>query len=131
MRTLKHIFSVALLLGVLAGCRKGFSDDTSFVESGKSPAQVSALFEITQDNSGMVTITPNGEGAVSYDVYLGDNTATPVNVAAGKSMTHKYAEGVYNVKFVGHSINGKTTEATRQLAVSFRAPENLEFTATT
>ncbi|HEY0042758.1 MAG TPA: PKD domain-containing protein, partial [Flavisolibacter sp.] len=34
------------------------------------------------------------------------------------------------VKLVGHAINGKTTEATKQLTVSFRAPENLEFTIT-
>lgn len=131
MRTVKYLFILALLPGIFAGCTKDFSDDTSFVESGQAPAQLSALFEITQDNSGTVTITPNGEGAVSYDVYFGDHTAAPVQVNAGKNATHNYAEGVYNVKLVGHSINGKTTEATKQLTVSFRAPENLEVTATT
>lgn len=131
MKTVRYIFSFALLLCVLAGCKKEANNDVSFVESGKAPEQVSAMFDITQDNSGMVTITPNGTAAVTYDVYFGDNTATPVTIAAGKNTSHKYAEGVYNVKLVGHSVNGKTTEATKQLTVSFRAPENLDFTITT
>lgn len=131
MRILKNIAAFFLVLVVMAGCRKELNDDISFVETGKAPDQLTALFEITQDNSGLVTIRPNGEGASAYDVYFGDNTTAPVRVQAGKNTTHTYAEGVYDVKLVGYSINGKTTEATKQLTVSFRAPENLEFTVTT
>ena len=130
MNTIKYFFSIAFLLMVVAGCKKQIYDDIAFAQTGGAPDKLSAMFEITQDNTGMVTITPNGTGAVSYDVYFGDNTTTPVNVPAGKNITHQYAEGVYNVKLVAHSVNGKTTEATQQLTVSFRAPENLEFTVT-
>ena len=130
MRTIKYFFSLAFLLMVVAGCKKEIHDDIAFALAGAAPEKLSAMFEITQDNTGMVTITPNGTGAVSYDVFFGDNTTTPVSVAAGKNVTHQYAEGVYNVKLVAHSVNGKTTEATQQLTVSFRAPENLEFTVT-
>ena len=130
MNRSKYIFGLLLLFGMMAGCKKEINDDTSFVESGKAPDQLSALFEITQDNTGLVTITPNGAGAVSYDVYYGDNASTFVKVDAGKSTTHKYAEGVYTVKLVGRAVNGKTAEATKQLTVSFRAPENLDFTVT-
>lgn len=105
------------------------TDDVSFIESAKSPEQLSALFEITQDNTGNVTITPNGTGAVSYDVFFGDGTTAPAKVAAGKSVTRKYAEGNYNVKLVAYNVTGKTTEVTRPLTVTFRAPENLEVTA--
>lgn len=105
------------------------TDDVSFIESAKSPEQLSALFEITQDNTGNVTITPNGTGAVSYDVFFGDGTTVPAKVAAGKSVTRKYAEGNYNVKLVAYNVTGKTTEVTRPLTVTFRAPENLEVTA--
>ncbi|HVF95844.1 MAG TPA: PKD domain-containing protein, partial [Flavisolibacter sp.] len=115
---------------LLSGCKKEVNDDVAFAQTGNAPDQLNALFEITQDNTGMVTITPNGAGAVSYDVYFGDNTQGFVKIAAGKNVTHKYAEGVYNVKLVGRSINGKTAEATKQLTVAFRAPENLEFTVT-
>ncbi|MDB5205175.1 MAG: hypothetical protein JWR72_250 [Flavisolibacter sp.] len=131
MSTFKYFLSIAFLLFVAAGCKKEVNDDVSFAQTGNAPDQLSALFEITQDNTGMVTITPNGAGAISYDVYFGDNASTTfVKVAAGKNVTHKYAEGVYNVKLVGHAINGKTAEATKQLTVAFRAPENLEFTVT-
>jgi hypothetical protein len=130
MRSFKYIFGITFLLSTLAGCKKEFHNDTAFAQSGNAPDQLSALFEITQDNTGLVTITPNGAGAISYDVYYGDNTTAPAKVAAGKKTTHKYAEGVYNVKLVAYAVNGKTSEATKQLTVSFRAPENLEFTVT-
>lgn len=130
---MKKINSLAgWLMGLLliVGCTKKEFTDTSFVERGEAPSALSAMFEITQDNSGLVTITPNGTGTVSYDVYFGDGTTTPAKVAAGKNTTHTYAEGVYTVKLVGYAVNGKTTESTQELTVAFRAPENLEVNVT-
>lgn len=128
MNKLKYFLSFAMLVVALGACKKDQFNDISFVKTGAAPDKLSALFNITQDNTGLVTITPNGEGATTYDVYFGDGTTTAATLDAGKSVQHKYAEGVYNVKLVGHSINGKTTEATQQLTVSFRAPENLKAT---
>ncbi len=116
-------------LAVMPGCKKEEYNDVSFVQSASAPGQLSAFFDITQDNTGLVTITPNGEGASSYQVFYGDNTTTPVSIEPGKNTQHVYAEGVYNVKIVAMGLNGKTTEATKQLTVSFKAPENLEVTA--
>lgn len=129
MRTIKNIFQSVVLLLVVTGCKPELNDDLSFLASATTAAKMSALFEITQDNTGNVTITPNGEGAVSYDIYYGDGTTAPAKVQAGKNTTHKYAEGVYNVRIVAYNVTGKTSEATQQLTVSFRAPENLEVTA--
>lgn len=126
MNTLKYIFSIAFLALLLGGCTKEDHDDVSFAQTGNAPDKLTSLFEITQDNTGMVTITPNGTGAVSYEVHFGDNTRTPAKVDAGKNVTHKYAEGVYNVKLVARSVTGKVTESTHQLTVSFKAPENVE-----
>jgi len=125
MKLFKYLFSLAFLVILAAGCKKEVNDDIAFVAAGNAPADLSVLFQITQDNSGLVTITPNGTGAVSYDVYFGDGTATPVKVMAGKDIMHTYAEGVYNVKVVAFSVNGKTTEITKPLTVTFRAPQNL------
>jgi hypothetical protein len=129
MRTIKNIIQFVVLLLVVTGCKQELNDDISFINSAVTAGKLSALFEITQDNTGNVTITPNGEGAVSFDVYYGDGTTAPAKVLAGKNTTHKYAEGVYTVKVIGYNITGKATEATQQLTVSFRAPENLEVTA--
>ena len=130
MKAFKYILSITMLLVVLAGCKKEVFDDTAFVDASAAPVKLSALYEITQDNTGLVTITPNGTEAVTYDVYFGDATAAPAKVAAGKNITHKYAEGTYTVKLVGYSVAGKKSEATQPLTVSFRAPENLDFTIT-
>ncbi len=129
MKSFKYFSPFVFLLLLAMGCKKQKFDDTSFVESITAAAKLSAMFEITQDNTGLVTITPNGEGASSYDVYFGDATTTPAKVMAGKNIQHVYKEGVYDVKLVAYNLAGKTTEAVQKLTVSFKAPENLEVTA--
>ncbi len=125
MNLLKYFVGIIFTLAFITGCKKDSFTDVSFVAAGASPEQLSALFEITQNNTGLVTITPNGTGATTYDIYYGDATTAPAKVAAGKNTTHTYAEGVFNVKIVAHAVNGKTTEKIQPLTVSFRAPENL------
>jgi len=129
MKFIKYFFSITFLLVLAAGCKKEKNDDISFLQTDTAPKALSALFTITQDNTGLVTITPNGESISYYEIFYGDATTDPVRVLPGKSIQHVYADGVYNVKIVGHSITGKITEATQQLTVSFRAPEDLDFTA--
>ena len=118
-----------VLLALVSGCTKITYDDISFLESATSPDKVSAMFDITQDNKGVVTITPNGDGCSSFDISFGDTTKTAAIVPAGANIKHTYPEGVYDVKIKAHGLTGKVTEATKQLTVSFKAPENLEVTA--
>ena len=47
---------------------------------------------------------------------------------AGSSINHIYSEGVFTVRIVAHSITGATTEISKSLTVTFRAPESLDFT---
>lgn len=125
MKNFKYLFiGIFVSLGIWS-CEKQNFDDTGFINSATTPANLSVMYDITQDNSGLVTITPNGENGVYYDVYFGDTTQTPAKVNAGFNVQHRYAEGVYNVKIVSHGITGKTAEFTKELTVSFRAPENL------
>jgi hypothetical protein len=70
MNAIKYFLGIAFLLAVLAGCKKEEFTDTSFAKNAHCTRQSSVLFDITQDNTGLVTIIPNGESAVSYDVYL-------------------------------------------------------------
>jgi hypothetical protein len=129
MKAFKYLLSLGFLLSVVLGCKKTVNDDLSLIASGQAPAKLSALFQITQDNSGKVTITPNGEGAVRYEVYYGDATTAPALLQAGKNTEHTYAEGVYTVKIVAYDITGIKTELTKPLTVTFKAPENLVVTA--
>lgn len=129
MKNIKFISGFVFLLAIAISCTvKGIDEDTSFISSVGAPTNVVGYYNITQDNSGLVTITPNGEGAVSYDIYYGDGTTSPVNVVQGKSTSHIYIEGTYAVKIVATGITGLKTEVTQSLVVSLKAPENLVVT---
>src|ERR1700759_1351546 len=117
MSSIKYICSFLLLAGLAAGCKKDYND-TSFVSTAGAAAKASAMFTITQDNTGLVTIAPSGEGIISYDIALGDTTTMPVTLMAGKAVQHKYAEGTYQVKITGHDLKGGMAVATQTLVVS-------------
>lgn len=125
---LTYLTSLLLLITAL-GCKKENFNDVSFINTQAAPGNLNVLFDITQDNTGLVTLTPNGEGVANFDVYFGDGTSTFTKVQPSASVQHKYAEGNYTVKLVAHNLNGKTTEITKALTVSFREPENVEVTA--
>jgi hypothetical protein len=128
MIRLKNIYFLLMGMLVLGACEKETYNDLSMLDSITAPSKISAMYNITQDNSGLVTITPNGEGLAYTLVYFGDATASPVNVVAGKATTHRYAEGTYTVKLRGVAVDGQTTEASQPLTVSFKKPENVEVT---
>ncbi|WP_294822481.1 hypothetical protein [uncultured Flavobacterium sp.] len=128
MKQIKFIFSI-LFVALLAGCSDEDSD-TTFADNADAPQNITALFTISQDNTGLVTIAPHGEGVVSYEVFFGDATAEPSALGAGERVNHTYAEGQYSVKIIATGINGKTTEVTLPLTVTFIQPENLLATIT-
>ncbi|HEV7332279.1 MAG TPA: hypothetical protein VGN63_14675 [Flavisolibacter sp.] len=130
---------ITILSGVLAfvititGCQKeGIDDDTSFLNTATT-ANTGRVFDISNDNSGRVTITPTAEGASSFLVKFGHGTgnAAQAEVSPGSSATHVYPEGKYTVTIVSRSLSGKETENSYPLDVTYRAPENLEVTTTT
>jgi hypothetical protein len=129
MKTLKYILSCLILIATFSGCKKEINDDVSFVQTTATSAKLGAMFTITQDNSGLVTITPNGEGVASFEIAYGHGTAGPVKVLPGASTSKVYPEGVYDVKITGTNVAGVSTTVTQKLTVTFRAPENLEVTA--
>lgn len=124
MKSFKYIITL-LLVALFIGCNDD-EFDSGFLDNVEAPSKVDALFTITQDNTGLVTIQPNGEAVTNYTVDYGDGTPDPATVAPGQKTQHNYAEGVYNVKIIANGINGKQTEITKELTVTFRAPEELE-----
>ncbi|MDO5978882.1 hypothetical protein [Flavivirga spongiicola] len=128
MKTLKYLFSIGLFLLVFIGCTE---DDRSldYLNEVIAPADVSATLNISQDNSGLVTITPNATNASSYNVNYGDGTEELANVSQGESTEHTYAEGTYTITIEAIGLTGLKTETTQELVVSFRTPENLIVTA--
>jgi hypothetical protein len=127
MNIIKNSWILACIL-MLTACVKDY-DNVSFVETAVTPSKLGAAFTITQDNTGLVTITPNGEGISYFLVNYGDTTTTQARVNAGSTIQHRYREGNYKVRLRGVGITGATSEIELPLTVAFRAPENLEMTA--
>ena len=123
------LYSAFLALLFITSCDKkdGISDDLSFLNSAAS-ANVSRIFEISNDNSGNVKITPLGQGVSSFTVNYGHGTGSNASavVMPGGSTTHAYPEGSYTVSVVAKDIAGKETTTTYPLQVTYRAPENVK-----
>ncbi|MGK4568920.1 hypothetical protein [Flavobacterium sp. 3HN19-14] len=128
MKKLKCFLSL-LFVTVILSCA---SDDDSrqYLTDADAPANLSAIFTIASDNSGKVTIRPNGEGANTYAIIFGDATVGAEIIAPGEAIDHIYPEGTFQVKIIGTAVNGLTTEYTQTLTVSFIAPANLVVSAT-
>jgi hypothetical protein len=128
MKNIKLIFSFVLLLAVTISCTipDGIDQDTSFLSS-VNPVNASKTFNISNDNSGNVIITPTGEGVISSNVIFGHGTGVAASavVKPGSSTTHSYPEGSYTVNIVSTDIVGNQTTASYPLVVTYRAPENV------
>lgn len=124
MKKIKFLITFVLAAAILS-CSDDDSGNLDGINNADAPANVSALFTITQDNTGLVTIAPNGDGANSFEIHFGDGSTEPALVNTGQMATHTYAEGNYQVKIIGVGLNGKTTEYSHNLEVSFTAPQNL------
>ena len=123
MKKLKLIISL-FVLTIFIGCSNENSDIN--LDAIGAPTNISTLATVTQDNTGKVTFLPTGEGVTRFEIYYGDGTAESGYVNPGETISHIYKEGIYQVKTTGVTLNGKRTEVTQIITVSFKAPENLE-----
>lgn len=128
IKKIKYLFSVSLALLCFLNCSEDVNN-LSFIDDVVAPTNLKAVFNIVPDNSGLVSITPNADGAVSYEIGFGDGSEDIAVVETGESVNHVYAEGNYTVSIKAIGITGLESEATQQLVVSFRAPENLVINA--
>jgi hypothetical protein len=124
MKKMKNIYRIVIVLFVISACTDDLRD-LSFLESIVPPSNIAAAYNITQDNTGLVTITPSADGAASFDIILGDGSPSIKGIKQGKSINHTYKEGSYEVKIIAYNSNGDSLEHAQQLVVSFKAPANL------
>ena len=117
MKTINKIFTLLFFFTAFVSCNKDFMEETDF--EIVAPSNVSASFSITQDNSGLVTITPTAQGALSFDVDFGDGTAIETGLATGKSVKHTYTEATHSVGITAKGLNNLKANATVELVVSF------------
>lgn len=130
MKKLIYICSLVFLL-VASGCtiKDGIDKDLSFLNTAV-PGNVNKIFEISDDNSGKVRITPTGDGITSFLVAYGHGTGSGASstVLAGENTVHIYPEGSYTVSITASDLAGHQTTTTYPLALTYRAPENVTVT---
>ena len=123
MKTINKLFTLLFVFTAFISCKEDFLEETDFGIVAQS--NVSATFNITQDNTGLVTITPTAVGAVSFDVDFGDGSEVATGIAVGKHVKHTYTEGNHTVGVTAKGLGGLKTAASVDLVVSFKAPQNL------
>jgi hypothetical protein len=129
MKKIKTYYKALFLLVFLVACTEDDLRELSYLDTIAVPTNLAVAFNIKQDNTGLVTLSPTATSATNYEIYFGDDTSTPEELIQGESVDHIYIEGTYDVRLVAHNSKGETVEITQQLVVSFLAPENLEITA--
>ena len=126
MKKLKYLFLSICVISVYFACSDDDFDNTDFLSTAKAPTNVTVLFQVTQDNTGVVTLTPNSDGAAFYNINFGDGSTEIAKVDQGNSVEHTYPEGTHSVSIEAVGITGLKTQVTEELVVSFKAPENLD-----
>jgi len=130
MNQFKNIISLLIILTIAVSCTKD-ENDLSALNGVTAPSNVTAIFDITQDNTGLVTIIPNADGVTMFKVTFGDVTGeTPTDYKLGEKITHVYSEGVYTVGITAVGLTGLSTTYNQEINVTFKAPENLVVTVT-
>lgn len=125
MKNIKLIL-VSLLFIAFIGCEED-ERDTFYLDSVEAPSEFDIQFGATQDNTGLITITPTAIGATLYTIDFGDGSE-PENVNPTESVDHIYAEGNFTIIATAIAINGLTTEIERSIDVIYISPQNLAVT---
>lgn len=126
MKNLKYYIGLFVSLSIIIGCNE--NDSFDYLNTIDAPSNISAVVRITQDNTGLVTIVPSGEGATSFAIDFGDGSEELTEVNPGEEVQHTFSEGSYELKITGSGLTGKTTVTTQPLVISFNPPQNLEVT---
>lgn len=127
MKTLKNLFIYMFSLTALVLGSSCETEETSYAfQDVSAPTNLAIAFDMAQDDSGTVTVTPSADGATAFEIFFGDvEDETPVQIAPGESADHVYAEGSYEMKVIAVGITGLTSSLTKVVDVSFSKPENL------
>ncbi len=126
MKNLKYLLAIVVMVSAIFACSE--EDDVVNINNIAAPTNVSAAVRVTQDNTGLVTITPLGEGVANFNVAFGDGSESSDVIRPGTSVNHIYEEGSYELTIIANGLNGLSTSVNQSLVVSFQAPQNLVVT---
>jgi hypothetical protein len=124
----KKFFAFFFLVALMLACDE---EITSFaLQDISAPTEVSALFDIAQDDTGNVSVTPTAQGASAFELFFGDvENESPTVAAPGETVTYTYGEGEFTLRIVAIGSTGLTSELSRIVSISFSAPTDLQLNA--
>lgn len=126
---MKHIlfyFSLCIALLSVTSCTEDEAD-LKIGDTIPTPSNLSILVQVSQEESGLVTLTPSGESVAEYTLDFGDGSAT-ISILPGNSVTHQFAEGDFILELTAKNLNGQTTTLSEPIVITFLPPENLVVT---
>ena len=97
MKILKLLFALTAVFTVFMACEDETVTNYA-LQDISAPQNVTANFSIAQDDTGMLTITPAGEGASTFTINWGDEQQSEVTIDAGQSASTVFEEGEYLVR---------------------------------
>ncbi|WP_203256373.1 PKD domain-containing protein [Hyunsoonleella ulvae] len=126
MKNILKLLTALCFVLVITSCQE--ENDFNYVLfTDEAPTRVQATVEIATDNSGLVTVTPLGDGVASYRILFGDPNNTEVLIGPRNAVaTHVYPEGNYTIRILATSPNDKVTEITEDISVETTAILNIE-----
>lgn len=128
MNHIRNIIALSILVLFAFSCKKEV-DNLKELDKVTAPTNLSTMFDITQDNSGEVTIIPVAEGVTYYKIAFGDDPAAePTQYGLNEKITHIYEAGDYKVGITAYGLTGLSASIEADLSVSFMPPENLVVT---
>ena len=107
-KLLKLKFVLASFFFLFIACEEEDFSDADYTVF--PPDNVSAHFVISQDNTGTVVITPQGDGALKFDVNPGNGGEAVTGLNPGASTQQVYAEGTYSVGVKAYGYNNLVNE---------------------
>jgi hypothetical protein len=127
MKNIKKIIGFCLILTTFISCSLNDNLDDNININGAEIVTIDKIFDISTDNSGLVRITPVGEGVISFEVQYGHGTGVDASaiVNPGASTTHIYPEGNYTVTIISTNIAGVSITNTYPLSIVYQAPTNV------
>ncbi|MDC6352427.1 hypothetical protein PP178_12775 [Zeaxanthinibacter sp. PT1] len=124
MKSIKQLIALFLVVNLFTACTQ---EEVSYaLQDISAPSNVEASFDVAQDDSGAVTVTPTAAGASVFRIYWGDvENETPEEAAPGETVTHVYGEGEFTLRIVAVGPSGLTSELSRIVNITFTPPSNL------
>lgn len=126
MKSIKYIkvFAILLCFFSIFGCEEELSE----IEAIDAPTDLTLDATVSQDGSGIVSLSANANGAMVYHYFLGLSENEKASVSSTGKLDYTYrSSGAYTVRVVAYGPGGSATNTSAEIdvEVTYEAPSDL------